>query len=214
MAHADPDDLALCALGEDVGTDEDRRHVQTCEQCATELAELQRVVLLGRSADGDPELIAPSPRVWARVQQKLDLPSSIREVPVDPFWAVIEAATGPSSGGPELVASATLAPVRTETFSASGRAVLTADALGRRILQVALTTAPEDVGVRYAWLVRRDDPTQMQTLGVLDGAHGVWTVDRSIDLEQYAIVTISQQSAGDVEHSGVDLVQGELTLVG
>ena len=212
--HADPDTLALCAFGEEAGTDEDRRHVQTCEQCAAELAALQRVVSVGRSADGDAELLAPSPRVWARVQQGLGLASSIRELPVDPFWAVIEAATGPSADGPELMARATLAPVRTEAFSASGQAVLTSDALGRRILQVALTAAPADGGVRYAWLLRRDDPTQRQTLGVLDGAYGVWTVDRSIDLEQYAIVTISQQSAGDVEHSGVDLVQGELTLVG
>lgn len=240
--HPDPDVLALRALGEEAGTDEDRRHLQGCEKCAVELSELRRVVSLGRSVDAGTEVVAPDPQVWARIQQELGLASAVSPAHLsvvsddasseptavasagsgasstgsteDPFWAVVAAATGSSAGVPELVARATLEPVHADSYDASGAAVLTTDALGRRILQVVLTAAPADVGVRYAWLARRDDPTQKQTLGVLDGAYGVWTVDRSIDLEQYAILSISQQSAGDVEHSGVDLVQGALALVG
>ena len=68
-------------------------------------------------------------------------------------------------------------------------------------------------GLRHAWLVHRDDPTRRQALGILDGPYGVWTVDRSIDLEQYAIVDISQQGASETEHSGQTIVRGQLTLV-
>jgi hypothetical protein len=240
QVHADPELLALCALGEEAGTDEDRRHLQSCELCAAELRELRQVVSLGRAVD-DTALLEPDPQVWARVQQELGLSSAGSRVPLsvatgqapepaavphpvgagtptgvtqDPFWAVIAAATGSSAGVPEVVARATLEPVHAGSPDAPGAAVLTTDALGRRILQVALSAAPAEVGVRYAWLARRDDPTQKQTLGVLDGPYGVWTIDRSIDLEQYAILSISQQHAGDVEHSGVDLVRGELALVG
>ena len=85
--------------------------------------------------------------------------------------------------------------------------------LGRRILQVVLAADPPHAGVRHAWLVHRDDPTLRQALGILDGPYGVWTVDRSIDLEQYATVDISQQSANETEHSGETLVRGRLTLV-
>jgi hypothetical protein len=59
----------------------------------------------------------------------------------------------------------------------------------------------------------RQDSTRRQALGILDGRYGVWTVDRSIDLEQYAIVDISEQGTGETEHSGQTLVRGQLTLV-
>ena len=40
--HADPELLGLLALGEDVGTADDRDHVQSCPQCADEVSELRR----------------------------------------------------------------------------------------------------------------------------------------------------------------------------
>jgi hypothetical protein len=53
-----------------------------------------------------------------------------------------------------------------------------------------------------------------QTLGILDGPHGLWTIEHSIDLEEFGILDISQQGTGETEHSGHTIVRGELTLAG
>jgi hypothetical protein len=230
--HTDPELLSLLALGEPVGTDEDRVHVQTCPTCAGELSELRRLVALGRSVGA--ELTVPDPRVWERIRDELALPPALEPRvsesfpladeaaaptpagthPEQSLLAVVAAALrGPVRGPAARVAHAPLAPVGAGSSPASGEAVIATDELGRRILQVVLAADPPHAGVRHAWLVHRDDPTLKQPLGILDGPYGVWTVDRSIDLEQYATVDISQQGAHQTEHSGQTLVRGQLTLV-
>ena len=92
----------------------------------------------------------------------------------------------------------------------SGEAELATDDRGRRLLQVALDADLPESGVRQAWLVHRDDPAVRQSLGMLDGRHGLWTVEHAIDLELYPILEISQQSIGSNEHSGRTIVRGEL----
>lgn len=246
--HTDPELLSLLALGEEVGTEEDRFHLRTCPGCAGELSELQRLVAMGRSMGTDSELTVPSPHVWARIREELALEPAV-EAPADQstglpgihlesstadragaavaatssgstqprqsLLAVVAAALGgPSRGSAELVAHATLAPVPPGWSPSSGEAVIATDELGRRILQVALQADLPSSGVRQAWLVHRDDEKLKQTLGILDGPYGVWTVDQSIDLEQYAILDISQQGASDTEHSGHTIVRGQLTAVG
>ena len=61
--HTDPELLSLLALGEQVGTDDDRFHVQTCPTCADEVSELHRLVTLVRSVGSDTELTAPRAHV-------------------------------------------------------------------------------------------------------------------------------------------------------
>jgi hypothetical protein len=230
--HTDPELLSLLALGEPLGTDEDRVHLSTCPTCAGELSELRQLVTLGRSVGADAELTVPDPRVWDRIRDELALPPALEPFisessveaaaaptpaaphPEQSLLAVVAAALrGPVRGSAALVAHATLAPVRAGSSVASGEAVIATDELGRRILQVVLATEEPHTGVRHAWLVHRDDPTLKQPLGILDGPYGVWTVDRSIDLEEYATVDISQQGAHQTEHSGQSLVRGQLTLV-
>lgn len=245
--HTDPELLSLLALGEEVGTDEDRSHVQTCPTCAEELSELHRLVTLGRGVGADSELTVPGPHVWNRIRAELallpglepradesavvleDHPESyaadrtsaasatttpVSTHPRPSLLAVLEAAlAGQSRGSAGLVAHATLAPVQGAWSGASGEAVIATDQLGRRILQVALEPDLPYSGVRHAWLIHRDDPTLKQTLGILDGPYGVWTVDKSINLEQYAILDISQQRASETEHSGQTVVRGQLTVV-
>ncbi|MET0693734.1 MAG: hypothetical protein ABWY56_07375, partial [Propionibacteriaceae bacterium] len=97
---------------------------------------------------------------------------------------------------------------------ASGTAEIATDELGRRVLTVALDADLPTSGVRQAWLVHRDDPSVRQSLGVLDGPHGLWTVEHLIDLQQYSILDISQQGTGETQHSGQTIVRGDLTLVG
>ena len=215
--HTDPELLSLLALGEQVGTDDDRLHVQTCPICADEVSQLHQLVALARSVGPDSALALPSPRVWDRIQAELALPpaaeSPTPEPPQSLLTAVAAALGGSSRVSGALVAHATLVPVQAGTPTTSGEAVIATDELGRRILQVTLEAPLPTAGLRHAWLVHRQDSTRRQALGILDGRYGVWTVDRSIDLEQYAIVDISEQGTGETEHSGQTLVRGQLTLV-
>lgn len=240
--HADPELLALLALGEPVGTAEEQAHVESCPECAGELSELHRVTVLSRSLGAETTMEAPSSDVWARISDELGFDLST-EAPVrpglrghpEPAWSVgatpiseavakhvrrplltlIKAAlAGPLRGSRhELTAQAQLAPVDAIWSHASGKAEIATDEHGRRVLQVDLEADLPTSGVRQAWLIHRDDPTQRQTLGILDGPHGLWTIDHSIDLESYGILDISQQGAGEVEHSGQTIVRGDLALV-
>ena len=114
----------------------------------------------------------------------------------------------------EPAARAQLTSVGASWFHAFGSAEVATDEHGRRLLQVALQANLPASGVRQAWLVHRSNPKLRQSVGILDGPHGLWTVDHSIDLEQYTILDISQQDAGETEHSGRTIVRGELSLVG
>ena len=227
--HIDPELLSLLALGEQDGTAADHVHAQTCAECAGELAELRRVVTLGRSADGPDGLTTPSPELWGRIRAELGFapePATLVETestselaPEDAAWSRLSAMKAALAqlgreSADEVTAQVTLAPVKASSY-ASGEAVLSTDELGRRILQVALQADLPDAGLRHAWLVHREDPALRQSLGILDGPFGVWTVDRSIDLQQYGILEISeQQDVGRNEHSGDAIVRGELVGVG
>ena len=72
MSHLDPDRLSLIALGEPA-TDEERAHLDICDECALELAELEYTVIVGRSTVGVGELEAPPERVWAGIADELGL---------------------------------------------------------------------------------------------------------------------------------------------
>ena len=212
--HTDPELLALLALGEPTGTEEDRGHLASCTGCAAELADLQQVVALGRTVDVDSALSTPSPELWARIRAELALDPTL-EPPVAAGDAVDPAAVGVRAAHRhEVAAHALLRPVAASWSDASGSAELATDHRGRRLLQVALHARLPADGVRQAWLVHRRDPRLRQTLGILDGSAGVWTVERSIDLEEYAILEISQQALGDNAYSGDSIVRGELVLVG
>lgn len=191
--HTDPDLLALLALGEAVGPEEER-HVATCPGCTAELESLRRVVGVARSA-ADVTLAEPGPRVWAAIRDGLDA-----------------GATDTSSAEPRSYAR--LTPVLEPWSQATGEAELATDGSGRRLLQVTLHARLPGTGLRQAWLVHRDDPARRQTLGVLDGPHGLWTVAHAIDVEEFRILEISQESVGSTGHSGQTIVRGELQPVG
>jgi len=191
--HTDTDSLALLALGEPVSSLDDPAHVSTCPVCAAELAGLRRVVDLARGAAG-LALTEPGPRVWATIRQELDARTTEHELRV----------------ARETRAHARLTAVQPSWSEASGEAELETDEAGRRLLRVSLHADLPGGGVRQAWLVHRDDPRTRQTLGVLDGRHGLWTVEHAIDLEQFPILEISQQTIGSTEHSGQTIVRGEL----
>lgn len=227
--HVDPELLSLIALGEEAGTPDDQAHAQSCLTCAEEIADLQRLVTLGRTFGATDELVTPSPAVWARIQDELELSggqdsaAGITDVdhltsepaarpPRPSLMAAVAAALGdPAHSSAALVAQGRLSSPGADA-GLSGEAVIATDELGRRILQVALDADRPASGLRRAWLVHRDDPDRRQSLGILDGAYGVWTIDRSIDLAQFAIVDISLQEPSQDEQPGRSIVRGELAL--
>lgn len=196
--HTDPELLALLALGEHVGTEEERRHVQTCPVCSAEVAELHQVAVLAHEAVA-LTMADPSPRVWVAIR--------------DEIAATRDAAATSTPAGHELMAHARLSAVGTAWAQASGDAELATDSDGRRLLRLTLHADLPHDGLRQAWLIHRDDPRRRQTLGVLDGPHGLWTVEHAIDLEEFSILDVSQQSIGSTEHSGHSIVRGELVKV-
>ena len=210
--HTDPELLSLIALGEHAGTEGERVHAETCPECAGELSALLRVVTLGRSVSPDTRLTAPRHDVWARIRDELALGFTAGPPP-GPTVVLPPVTPAPGAPADELQAKAMLSPVDRLWSDASGEAELATDGYGRRLLQVALHADLPRAGIRQAWLVHRDNPELRQSLGVLDGPHGLWTVAHSIDLEQYAILDISQQGLGEVGHSGQTIVRGELALV-
>ena len=237
--HTDPELLNLLALGEHAGTEDDRTHAQSCPECADELSQLVRLVTLGRGLEADTQLMTPSDQVWARIRQDLALGSSEPPAPAPirppsdtphPLDATGSAAKRARRGlltitkaaiagsahefEDELTAQALLTPVEPSWSRASGEAELATDEHGRRLLQVTLHADLPSSGLRQAWLVHREDPKRRQSLGILDGPHGLWTIEHSIDLEEYAILEISQQGTGETDHSGHTIVRGELARAG
>ena len=69
--HSDPEELALLALGEDVGQDE---HVASCKECQAELAALRTVVMTARATDVEADQpTAPRQQVWDGIAAELGL---------------------------------------------------------------------------------------------------------------------------------------------
>lgn len=73
VAHVDPENLALVALGESLPDDAGRAHLADCAECAAEVASLAAVVTVGRSVTAADALVAPSAAVWDRIRGELQL---------------------------------------------------------------------------------------------------------------------------------------------
>lgn len=91
--HTNPEVLALLALSEDVGTDAERLHVESCPACSEEVAELAQIADVGRSSTPSDSLTSPSPEVWARISAELgfdapvSLPAQLQPAQVTPLSA-------------------------------------------------------------------------------------------------------------------------------
>lgn len=72
IRHLDPELLADIALGEAGSTSgRHRAHLLVCRRCATELAELRRIVATGREAAPE-DIRPPRPSVLARIQAEVE----------------------------------------------------------------------------------------------------------------------------------------------
>ena len=118
------------------------------------------------------------------------LPTLGVDVPVDPVG--VEAALDPLPG-----------------WSATGEAVVEEADDGTRVLVLTVDEAAGD-GFHEVWLIDRD-VTRLVSLGVLEGSEGRFTVPAGLDLEDFAVVDVSEEPFdGDPAHSGDSIVRGIL----
>ncbi|MBA8792970.1 hypothetical protein FHX74_000564 [Friedmanniella endophytica] len=205
--HTDPDLLSLAALGEPLEPD-DHAHLVGCAECRDQLAGLQRVVELGREA-GLERLQEPPAHLWDRIRDELGL-SVAPERGADAFPPppAPASATGRTDGSDR--AGFDLGAVD-PTSRATASVTLSVDGHGRRILQLALEADGPQHGLRHAWLVRHDDPSRRELLGMLDGPFGVWTIDQSLDLGLWSVLEVSQRAEDGVGDEA--LVRGDLAAI-
>ena len=98
--HTNPDLLALLALGEDAGTEEDLVHIAECSGCRAELAALTAAAGTARRTTERDVLVAPRPEVWQRISHELHLQ------PVPSLQAATSAAPAPAAAATPLAAAA------------------------------------------------------------------------------------------------------------
>ena len=95
-------------------------------------------------------------------------------------------------------------------WDATGAAVVEENADGSRVLVLTLDGDQPEGGYREVWLIDRD-VTRLVSLGVLDGSSGRFTVPEGLDLSDFAVVDVSEESLdGDPSHSGDSIIRGIL----
>ncbi|SDG20587.1 anti-sigma factor [Microbacterium sp. 77mftsu3.1] len=94
MSHLDPEVAALLAMGEQA-SDEDRRHLDACADCAAEVASFARAVLAGRATGEGEALLTPPDRVWESIRSELSLPDDTAEPAAHPREASVAAPARP-----------------------------------------------------------------------------------------------------------------------
>lgn len=70
MSHLDPERLALTAAGEEL-TPTEQEHIDACDDCALELAELEHTVDVARATALLGPLETPPERVWERISAEV-----------------------------------------------------------------------------------------------------------------------------------------------
>ena len=235
MSHVDPEILALLAVGDPAGTEQDAEHIALCRQCSAELDELTDVAVTAVGIGLDPEfrLESPPSGVWEQVSAHVaaDIalaparttsrmprrwPAMLRR-PVALAVAGLIVGAGSATAIEQFVLrpqtrTVSAAPLRPlpqfpQWRSATGTAELEAGSSGRS-LRVRLH-AQSAAGYFEVWLLGRDG-VSMISLGDLSAAGtGRFALPPGTDLRFYSRVDISLQPFnGSTAHSSVSVVRG------
>jgi hypothetical protein len=222
MPHCELDDLALLALGEDVGPTVSE-HVASCTVCAAQVEELCEVVSAGRVSGGPSSLVEPPAYVWERIEEQLHS----EPVPLRPRrrWLGVAAAAvaGVLIGGATVamldgqesgrtVASAQLSPMPDgPDRGATAEATLNTTADGYTVT-VRASDLPGAEGFYEVWLL---DPENggLIALGTLSPGQtsATFPVPDGVDLQAFTAVDVSDEPFdGDPGHSKVTVLRGTL----
>ena len=236
MSHADPEQLAGLALDPTDGPDDVREHVETCPECAGQVAAFTGV----RRRAGADALVPPPVELRARVLAQVrseapavPLPAGAEPAPRRrvPVWlAGVAAALALLAGvglgrigtGTEQTPEAVDPPANTGTVVAAtpltaldsdaergeASAVQTDDTF---TIRVSASELGDEPGVHEVWLINVDGK-RMISIGLLaSGDEGEFAVPVHLIDEGYRIVDISvEPDDGDPTHSGVSIARGEL----
>ena len=223
MTHPGPDDLADIALGDPVDA-EVAIHVDSCADCADEVADLRTVARLAGSAARADVLTPPPPHVWEAIAADLDAPAAaprdaggsapsaaagpVRTARPSPRWLGLglAAAIGLVLGGvvgvvatrspaPDPAVLASATLDPLDGFATTGQAIVTEAAAGAdRILEVDLRGLPATEGYFEVWLLT-PDATEMVSLGAVGaGERSTLPVPAGLPLERFAVVDVSEES--------------------
>ncbi|GAA3296551.1 anti-sigma factor [Arthrobacter citreus] len=122
-------------------------------------------------------------------------------------WGAVRAVD--PTPGPEVVASAELAPLA--SYTDTGSAVIDQLPDGRREL-VVTSSSDAAQGFREVWLLA-PDAASMVSLGTMEGTEAHFELPADLDLSQYPVVDISDEPYdGDPTHSGDSILRGQLDL--
>lgn len=190
--HASPDVIALLALREPTGSDADREHLLHCDLCRGEVAEIARIVDLGRRTDPDEPMVMPGPHVWKAIRAELGFaePSAVNQPPSAPVTMT------------EPISLAARRGARTTTDGQSARVVMPIRRTSRPILIGVLAAAVALVaGIGIGFGVAQQ-PSQRETvigeaqlkaLPAWTGAKGQAEVEK--DAKGKRVLVISVDSA-------------------
>jgi anti-sigma-K factor RskA len=237
VSHLEPDRRALLALGE-AALDAETGHLDGCESCRAEVADLRTVAGIGRETQDVRDLPGPPEHVWHMINADVGTAETKPRPGLrrrrGPTWrttAVIAAATTvfavvlvffsvrrePVPQAACTVGTVRLTPLAGAPAGASVTACV-AEENGERTLRIAASGLPNPGdGFYEVWLI---DPSSLQspsTVRVVSvgslGTHPTqdFPLPPSLDLTRYSVVDVSAEpNDGNAAHSGHSLLRGSV----
>jgi len=228
VSHCEPDAMALVALGEVDGLDAERAHLETCAECAAEVAAFSEIVTTARQVTEADTPVAPPASVWQAIQHELGTGGTTDELAERRSrrstapWIAVAAAAGLLLGGlgtaaylnvptqqtADVVAQAQLEPLPGNAVSGMARVEQRAEG---PYLTVDVSTLPQSDGYYEVWLLK-PDVSSMVSIGVLPEAGSAsFPLPNTLDLNEFSVVDVSREAYdGDATHSTDSVVRGSL----
>jgi hypothetical protein len=229
VSHCEPDSVALLALGEEAGLNDEIEHLRQCAACQAEVDQLAAVVRTGKSISADDMLGTVPHEIWQGIMHELNMAPvataddelAVRRARRATLpWIGVAAAAGLLFGGlgvaqfmqptenTEVLIATTLEPLPGNNVVGDAAIELTGQGA---VLSVQVPQLPESDGYYEVWLLT-PDVSNMISVGVLGGDNqGTFPLPPNLDLTEFSVVDISREKFdGDATHSTDSVVRGIL----
>jgi hypothetical protein len=230
VLHCDDEELSLVALGE-APSPEDEDHLQQCPRCSSRLDQMLAVVASARSITDADRPAMPPIEVWDSITRELGVEqaanvTSITNAPSrrgGRTWllagaaavvgvllgAIVTGGLPGSTGSPELVASAALAPIDDSGYTGTAAVEQRPDGA---VLTVSVPDLPAVPDGYYEVWMASSDTTTMVAIGTLNpGQQATFALPAGMEVGSFPVVDVSvEHFDGDAGHSAVSVVRGQL----
>ncbi len=233
MSHSDEEDLAVIALGETPGP-EDEAHLATCARCRSQLDQLTAVVASARTITDADRPVPPPLDVWDTITRELghDLDRDADVIPIGraagrrrmSAWLVPAAAAvmGVVLGGlvtwqltstgteAQLLSSGALDPIGESGLVGTAQVAQVAD---HATLTVSVPGLPAaDDGYYEVWMATPDTTTMVAIGTINPGEEATFTLPQGMTVSAFPVVDVSlEHFDGDAGHSATSIVRGTLS---